>query len=592
MFWFVPRWFPGRKPAKATLRRPRSLQARPTVEYLEDRTLPANVFVVPVEVLQDTGHFHRLSDAVAAAGSGGSVTVLPGSVADPATVAITQANLALRGDLNVPGSILPAFDVQVQANGVSFTNLNLDELTINPGFNHVTVQRCTVRNITSQEAASGNGGHWITQNTITGRVSLYGNTGSTATNDVVNFNTFVGFASVSPPTFGTLFSATYDDGLRLEDNIFRGGAGGPLRAIYVAACTDATVARNQISLIHWSVSPFETRGIEILQSGGESRVAVLNNTVSTGLGRGIYLHASSDSLLRARVEGNDVSSNVVGVYYFGGGGTVLNSDLGGGGLGSLGGNHFRTYFSPGTISAAAIVLRNVGDGAVLKAEQNLFHNSVTPATVVFAETNSTVDVTPFLNDNQAFAQALYNHVLGRTGSLAELDYWVSLLTSGGQAAVVNGILRSSEGLGRIVDGFYREFLSRQSDSGRTYWIGLLQAGVPEETVMAGFLTSAEYLAHIDTDYVQSLYRLTLHRTGSAAELAYWNNLVPALGFNGVAVGFTTSNENRGYRTTDYFQHLLHRSPTSADLSYFTSLPGDLLAIEAAILSSREYFTNS
>lgn len=567
--------------------------ARPKLELLEDRTLPAAVFVVPPEVTQGAGNFHRLTDAVAAAGPGGSVTILPGSIADPATVTISQPNLTIRGDPNVPGSILPTFDVAVQTSSVNFVNLTLGSLTLAAGFGGLSVAHCTVRDITTASSAGGNGGNVITQNTITGNVSLNGNSGPTPTDDLVTFNTFVGFADASPPAFGTMFTAVNDDGVRLEDNVFRGGAGGPMRAVYVAACPTAVIARNSINLIAWSVSPFDTRGIEVLQAGPATSVSVLNNSVATGQGRGIYLHASSDDLLHARVEGNDVASNAVGVYYFGGGGVVLNSDLGGGSEGSLGGNNFRGYTHAGTISAAAVVLRNVGVGAVLKAENNAFYHTVTPVTVVFAETDSTIDVTPALDDNQAFVESLYRNLLGRTGALPEIGGWVSLLTNpaGGQAAVVNSILRSSEALGRIVDRLYVQYLGRHADAaGQSNFVGALQNGTRLQDVEATFLASPEYLGKINTDFVQSLYLNVLKRSAAPSELQSWNNAIPAIGLDGIAARFTNSSEHQLKSTREAFITLLHRTPADQEIAPLASANLDTLSMMALVMGSPEYFT--
>src|SRR5438128_1353596 len=63
---------PGRR------RRP----GRLALEALEDRTLPANVFVVPLTADVNATSFRTLSDAIKAAGPNGTVTIEPGAVAD------------------------------------------------------------------------------------------------------------------------------------------------------------------------------------------------------------------------------------------------------------------------------------------------------------------------------------------------------------------------------------------------------------------------------------------------------------------------------------------------------------------------------
>src|SRR5262249_17488369 len=153
----------------------------------------------------------------------------------------------------------------------------------------------------------------------------------------------------------------------------------------------------------------------------------------------------------------------------------------------------------------------------------MFRPGIDPNSVVSASTpGGVVDVANPLSTGEAFVQAIYNEVLGRSGQLTELDPWVGLLNSQGQQAVVNGILRSNQAVGRIVAAYYLRFLGRASDpGGRAGWIGFLQAGNTEEQLETAFLTSAEYISHINTDYVQSLYINILGRTGNGAELASW-----------------------------------------------------------------------
>src|SRR5207247_924513 len=193
--------------------------------------------------------------------------------------------------------------------------------------------------------------------------------------------------------------------------------------------------------------------------------------------------------------GNDFHNQAVGVSVFGDGRAccTINLNLG---LQTAGGNDFRGFTAPASASNAAIILTNSPNGGIF-AEQNMFRSGVSPISVVIATGTAGIDVSHPLSDPQAFVEALYNAVLGRTGSLNELDGWVSVLNTQGQGVVVNAILRSAEGLGRIVDGFYLRFLGRQADAnGRTGWINFLQHGGTEAQLVNIFLTSPEYIGHI------------------------------------------------------------------------------------------------
>jgi len=134
------------------------------------------------------------------------------------------------------------------------------------------------------------------------------------------------------------------------------------------------------------------------------------------------------------------------------------------------------------------------------AERNLF--SVNPITVVFSDSTGTIDVANSLVGPPAFVQALYLDVLGRIGTVGEINAWASALPTMGQTGVADAILHSPEALGRIIDSFYLRFLGRQSDAGgRAGWISFLQNGGTEEQVESRFLSSTEYISHINVDFV-------------------------------------------------------------------------------------------
>ncbi len=553
--------------------------------------MPASVFVVPYTVPLDGTHFHALAgNAMSAAGNGGTITIEPGVQPDPGPVSVFQTGVLIQGDPNIPGDILPSYDLNITAPGVHLLNLHLGAVTIAAGYSGMTVQRSLVNSITETTAASGDGNNSITQDRITGSVSLSGNTGGTATNDVVTFNTFTGTAV-------RLLDVTNDTGLLIQSNTFVGEGDGQT-AINLGnsgtAAAPVVIANNSITM---SVGSNGRIGIG-LNGFTPTFVRVLNNTINTSsLGTGLFLNGTnSQDNLQAIVQGNDFHGNAVGVLYQGTatGRATINADLGGGALGSLGGNDFRGFTVLGNSNVAAIWLLNTPATATLTARNNIFGaapNLVIDDSVSGAATGTgVIDVSAPLSAGRAFVQALYNDALGRSGTLAELDGWLAI-PNVNQAVIVNGILRSREALGRVVDGYYLQYLGRQSDAGREGWINLLQSGVSAENVQAAFLSSPEFLGHIDTDYVQALYRLTLGRTGDAAELAGWYTVLPQLGLQGVAAAFTNSAEHRSQVVAGDFLTLLHRPASAAELSSLAGLPLDLLTLEAAVLSGPEFFAN-
>jgi hypothetical protein len=567
-------------------------RAKLNLEGLETRLLPASVFVVPISQLTDSTHFHSLSTALPAAGTEGVITIEPGASPDPLQVPVTvnQPRVTIQGDPNVPASILPAYQLNIQTGLVKLGNLNISTLIVGTAGSvnvagGANVHNCLINNLTAFDNGSS-----YTQNIFTGTATF--DQGPNGGNEVIANNTFTSGAS-------SILSLTNCAGVTVANNVFF--ANGIANAIFVrnthsfndgVTTFPAVIANNSITF----PGSVGGNGIVVQQDGTAiSDLRILNNRFdSNGKGQGIVMSMSNgdDTHFRAFVQGNDFHNNAVGLAVIGDGTHAGLIDAGGGALGSVGGNDFRGFTKPTGISKAAIEVSNATFGLVL-ARQNIFSNGVTPADVTFAGTGGGfTDVQEPLSSQRASIQALFNEVLGRSGTLADLDGWVNVLNGQGQAAVVNGILRSSESLGRIVDAFYIRFLGRQSDtSGRNGWVNFLKQNGTEEQLENLFLTSPEYLGHINTDFVQSLYINILGRTGTAPELAGWNNKIQQIGLAGIASGFTGSNENRTNSLNANFQVFLHRTPTSAEVSALVGSGADLLSLEAAVLSLPEYFAN-
>jgi hypothetical protein len=576
MNWFIQQT--GSKPRK----RP---GARLSLETLESRLAPANVFVVPFSQPADSTHLHQLAAAIIAAGGVGMVTIEPGASQDPNQPVLVDREITIQGDPSVPASILPFLQLNVQSGSVTLTNLNIDTLTIGSSQPQLitafcTVSKCVIRNLTALQDTRTT----YTQNIITGRLTISsdGHFGG----DLIENNTFTTAATFPLALNGAPGTIVSRNAFFLQDSVENG--------IDVHNCgvfngTPTTIVNNAITSPGGSIAT----GIFVHQDGtGVSDVKILDNRIETrNFGLSLAMAVGDNDHFRAFVEGNDFHNNVVGVLVEGDETANGNVDLGGGALGSNGGNNFRGFRSPADFNHAAILLESAPHGSVF-AHENIFFSTIAPADVVKAVTGF-IFVDQPLDSGQAFVQTLYTEVLGRTGSLTELGLWVNLLGTQGQAAVVNGIRLSPEALGRIVDQLYIRFLGRQSDAGgRAGWIGFLQRGGTLEGLENAFLTAPEYISHINTDYVQSLYLNILGRTGSSSELATWNNNIQNLGgLSGVANAFTHSAENRLNTLRSYFQTFLHRTPPDSELIPLVNSSQDLLSLEAMVLSSPEFFAN-
>jgi hypothetical protein len=578
------------RPGKS--RTPAAKRVRPRLETLEDRTVPSSARVVPLaDAVDGVTTFHRLQDALnVATSSGDVVTIAAGSTADLSPVTVTSSGITITGDPNIPGSILPSYDIVLDASRVTLTRLNLGSVTINADSSADAITRSTVNTITAAGSPAGVGNLTIDQNSVTGYISVVGSAGVGLLNVRVTNNTF---NSLVPASQAPLLNVQNANNAVITNNVFTGDGPAPQVGILVSGGLNNFVAGNTV---HLNGADLNTIDIEVQNPGGVmTSAAVRNNTLTTGGGRGLSLVSFNDATLQVLVEGNDFHTNAVGVDYLGANTGPIASDLGGGGNslgGSLGGNNFRDFSGPASADHAAIVLRNVGPNSVLAARFNLFDAAESPPNLVAVTGAGTVDVSQALSQQRAFVQALYNDLLGRSGTLAELDSWVAVLMAGGASSetnVVNGILRSDESLGRIVDQYYLQYLGRASDfAGKMAWVAQIKAGMTLEQVQAGFISSAEFLANNNTDYVQGLYRNFLNRTGGASELAYWYGRLPALGLTGVALAFTQSQESHNDALTHIFNAFLHRNPSAGDMSYWSAQAGDLLTVEANLLGSGEF----
>jgi hypothetical protein len=561
------------------------------VEGLEARLTPTSVFVVPASQIADGTHFHALADAITAAGNGAVVTIESGASPDPmqpVNVPSGQSGLTIQGDPNVPASILPEEQLTVDGSAIMLTNLNLGSLSLDTFSSGDTVSKCLIVSLSDFARNSS-----FTQNTITGSavvqpfVPIFPATG----NVLIANNTFSSVAA-------SLLQITSCTGVTVTGNTFSGGIDNGGAAISV---TDAGSSSGPITIANNTIATAAgvRFSIKVLQdTSGRAFVRVLNNAITNnhpgGSGLGLITRIGDADHFNVLVQGNnfhnDSGGQYSGVFIFGDGISYGNVDLGGGSLGSLGGNDFRGFAPPTDLINAAVAIENATTDSVAIA-QNIFSSGVAPSSVLFGGTFTLVDQT--LSDARAFVQTLYNDLLGRTGALAELDPWVQMLNSQGQGAVANAILHSGEALGRIVDSFYLRFLGRQSDAaGRAGWIAFLQHGGTEEQMESLFLTSPEYISHIDTDFVQSLYLNILGRSGSPAELAQWNNNIQNVGgLAGVANAFVDSTENRLNTLRSDFQTFLHRTPSQTELIPLINTPQDLLSLEGMVLSGSEFFTN-
>jgi hypothetical protein len=107
-------------------------------------------------------------------------------------------------------------------------------------------------------------------------------------------------------------------------------------------------------------------------------------------------------------------------------------------------------------------------------------------------------VTNFGGGTQAgFVSAVYQDVLGRSVDPSGASYWAGVFASGATPAqVAQGILTSDEARTNFVQSSYQTLLGRAGDDGVAYWLPLLQQGARHEDVLAGIVGSDEFFSRV------------------------------------------------------------------------------------------------
>ena len=215
---------------------PPSRPVRLGLELLEGRLVPATASVVPsaatsvlplTQSIDGTTTFHRLQDAVNAAANGTVITVEPGVTADLAPITVNTSGVTITGDTNVPASILPSYDLVLNAANVTLTRLNLGLVTINANDTGDSVTRSSVNTINVTGDAPNAGNVLVDQDAITGSISATGLVNTPLLSVSVTNNTFNTMTPVSTSPIINLEDAT---NAVIQNNNITGGGPAPRSA--------------------------------------------------------------------------------------------------------------------------------------------------------------------------------------------------------------------------------------------------------------------------------------------------------------------------------------------------------------------------
>lgn len=175
--------------------------------------------------------------------------------------------------------------------------------------------------------------------------------------------------------------------------------------------------------------------------------------------------------------------------------------------------------------------------------------------------------------NARFVAAGYQQLLGRSADDGGLDFHVSRLAAGGDRtrnAFTYSMLFSVEGSRQEVRRAYLGLLGRSADGpGEDYWTNHLQGhGVLDLRVL--LMSSDEYYRHsgnTDEAWLEALYLDVLGRGSDDSGRQYWLNIIDSgIARPLVVAGLYLSDEALGRRVDAYYQEALDRTPTTEERS--------------------------
>jgi hypothetical protein len=95
--------------------------------------------------------------------------------------------------------------------------------------------------------------------------------------------------------------------------------------------------------------------------------------------------------------------------------------------------------------------------------------------------------------DERYVQGLYQQLLNRSGTRAEVAYWVNRLPQLGRQGVAQGVLGAPEFRADQFEGYYNALLHRPANQGGiTGWVF---SNLDINTVRLGFEASAEFLTN-------------------------------------------------------------------------------------------------
>lgn len=209
-------------------------------------------------------------------------------------------------------------------------------------------------------------------------------------------------------------------------------------------------------------------------------------------------------------------------------------------------------------------------------------------------------------NNDTLVQAWYRTFLGRDYSNAAADtgryYWVDMLNRGvSREYVLGGILRNNEYANREVSSYYTDYLGRPADRGAAYWIDqTAHHDMAWEWVAQNVLASQEYFnlynySGTAEEFVENLYIDVLGRYPTDADaggINYWARRYYQVGSLNLVRELWYTDEAVSVRLDDHYRDLLYRGVDFDGLNYWAPRERQSdISVQVALASTNEFFSN-
>jgi Ig-like domain CHU_C associated/Domain of unknown function (DUF4214) len=199
--------------------------------------------------------------------------------------------------------------------------------------------------------------------------------------------------------------------------------------------------------------------------------------------------------------------------------------------------------------------------------------------------------------NERWVNQVYVDLLGRPAEAASVATFAGLITGGTpRATVALSVLTSTEYRQRLVTSFYATFLHRTPSAAElAFWLPAFAANLSDEQIEAQIVASPEYLSlagGTNAAWINRMFSDVLGRTPSALEASNFSALLSTFSRTTVGLVILNSSETANRHVQQYFTRFLRRSATGAEASSFAAaLVGGSTdeQVIAQILALDEYF---